>query len=77
MPPPRLSSLLKKDTLVALLDGTADSVQSQPVAAANVAQLPASLKQVKRLSQQPKLLDKILPAIGPHKFTPDVLGDKL
>ena len=77
MPPPRLSSLLKKDTLVALLDGTADSAQSQPVAAENVAQLPVSLKKFKRLSQQPKLVDKILAAMDPHKFTPDVLGDKL
>ena len=77
MPLPRLSSLLKKDTLVALLDGTADTAQSQPVAAANVAQLPASLKQFKHLSQQPKLLDKILAAIDPHKSTPDVLDDEL
>ena len=77
IPPPRLSSLLKKDTLVALLDGTADSAPSQPVAAESVAQLPVSLKRFRNLCQYPKLIDKILAAIDPHKFTPGVLKDDL
>ena len=77
IPPPRLSSLLKKDTLVALLDGTADSAPSQPVAAESVAQLPVSLKRFRNLCQYPKLIDKILAAIDPHKFTPWVLKDDL
>lgn len=77
IPPPRLSSLLKKDTLVALLDGTADSAPSQPVAAETLAQLPVTLKRFKNLAQRPKLIDKMLAAMDPHKFTPDVLDDKL
>ena len=77
IPPPRLSSLLKKDTLVALLDGTADSAPSQPVAAESRAQLPVSLKRFRNLCQYPKLIDKILAAIDPHKFTPGVLKDDL
>ena len=76
MAPHRLSSLLKNNTLVALLDGTADSAQSQPVAAENVAQLPAILKRFKHLGQQPKLVDKILAAIDGRKFTPAVLEDR-
>jgi len=69
--------LLKKDTLVALLDGTADSAPSQPVAAESRAQLPVSLKRFNNLGQYPKLIDKILAAMDPHKFTPEVLDDKL
>ena len=75
IPPPRLSSLLKKDTLVALLDGTADSAPSQPVAAESRAQLPVSLKRFRNLCQYPKVIDKILAAIDPHKINPSVLKD--
>ena len=74
MPPRRLSSLLKQDTLVALLDGTADTATSQSVAAEKDAQIPASVKLFRRFAQHPKFVNKILATIDPKKVHPECVG---
>ena len=53
MPPHRLSSLLKKETLVALLDGTSDSAQSQTVPVEKAIMVPTGIKKFKHLMTYP------------------------
>jgi hypothetical protein len=69
--------MIKKDTLVALLDGrlTASDVAA-PSQEAVQKKLPTHVKRFKHLSGYSKLLDKILLAMDPRKFTETVLASE-
>ena len=77
MPPRRLSSLLKQDTLVALLDGTSSSASSQTVPVEKEAMVPASVKKFKHLIAHPKLVDKIMMRLDVLRFSQSELNDPL
>jgi hypothetical protein len=69
--------MLKKDTLVALLDGTlqvsATSLANDVEAAKRI---PNAVRKFKHLVSFPKLVDKILIAIDAKKFNPKLLEDE-
>ena len=77
MPPRRLSSLLKQDTLVALLDGTSAAAQSQTVPVEKAAMIPASVKKFRHLIAHPKLVDKIMMVLDPLRFFQSELNSPL
>ena len=77
MPPRRLSSLLKQDTLVALLDGTSAAASSQTVPVEKAVMVPASVKKFRHLIAHPKLVDKIMMVLDPLRFFQSELNDPL
>ena len=77
MPPRRLSSLLKQDTLVALLDGTSAAAASQTVPVEKAAMVPASVKKFRHLIAHPKLVDKIMMRLDVLRFSQSELNDPL
>ena len=68
IPPRRLSSLLKKETLVALLDGSSDAAQSQVGTVEKEVVLPSGIKKFKHLTAYPKLVDKIMMRLDVKRF---------